>query len=332
MLNKNIYILFSPGYSGTYIHWAISRSEIDLSKNTVDDPINKKIDKNFGGVGTAHLHTRIPTHQNLQQHLCWMIRNQPKEKKIYILNAHQNQPIERTIDAIMWYDPDPVFIYIHDGNNMDNRKYGLLNLITKWPIFFKANQIIQEKYDFDVENLDSLKVRNTFFEHFDLLFPYVTLLNHDVLQNKIYWNFDWYRIRNEHNPHEVNESMYLLPKLNLPIIFDICLKDIVSDKFPDWLDQVVSVPGLGEFNTEYVRSNHNNYCASQLNFKWFDEIKKFRETLELTDYFKSNRLLEAFIMLELKDYFINSVNWRDMSIEDILSVSKQHPNFKLIGA
>jgi hypothetical protein len=40
MLHKNVYLIYPPGYSGSYLSWCLSKSEKDLSTITVDDPLN----------------------------------------------------------------------------------------------------------------------------------------------------------------------------------------------------------------------------------------------------------------------------------------------------
>jgi hypothetical protein len=320
MLTKNIYILFPPGYSGTYVQWAISKSEKDLSSSTVDDPVNRSTDNNYGGVGTAHYHTRIPTHQNLQQHLTWVIRNQPKEKRIYILNAHQTQSGESTIDKITWYDPDPVFIYIHDSDDMDRRKYGAINALTKWPIFFKANQVIQKRFNFDSFNCDnSLDARNLFYKQFDRIFPFTRDLDIAKIKYKMDWNYHWYKTRNFHNPHEVNSDYYLEPKLELPKIYSICLTDIVNPSFVTWLKEFFSSSESGDYNIEHVENYHQTYIDAQPNLKLFSELINFRKTFTLTDYLRSHSLLQSYAMMELGSKINNKIPWKTMDIDSIVS-------------
>ncbi len=304
MLTKNIYILYPPGYSGSYINWAISKSDVDLATSTVDDPVNLNESIERGGVGTSHLHSRIPTHQNLQHHLIWVLYNKPVDKKIYIINsARQYNDLKRSehiITMISKYDPTGVFIHIHDDDNLDNRKYGALNTIIKWPIYFKANQVLERKFKFDSFNCkDSLSARDTFYKNFKEIFPYSSPLDYKLLREKIKWFDDWYHIRNEFNPHEVNNQTYLEPSNQLPLIYQIGLTDIVSNNFTSWLDNFLSTSACCDYNTEYVKQYHTNYINAQPNLKWFDEINEFRKTRIITDYLKSHSLLQAFTLMEM---------------------------------
>ena len=49
MLQKNVYILYPPGYCGSYINWAIHASDKELQKITVKDPLNNKNSAKYGG-------------------------------------------------------------------------------------------------------------------------------------------------------------------------------------------------------------------------------------------------------------------------------------------
>ena len=101
MLDKNIYLIYPPGYSGSYLSWCFSKSEIDLAESTVDDPLNIYNNKKYGGTGTSHLHYRIPTHSTIKEVMYWLILNQPKEKKIFLINGWDKGSIIETINNIM---------------------------------------------------------------------------------------------------------------------------------------------------------------------------------------------------------------------------------------
>jgi hypothetical protein len=329
MLTKNIYILYPPGYSGTYIHWAISKSDLDLASVTVDDPLNKQANEKFGGAGTAHLHTRIPTHQDSLRHLIWVALNRPTENKIYLINCHKytdapdKRSIEDAMKSILQLDPDPVFIVIHDNDNMDVRKYGSLNTITKWPIFFKANQQIAGEHQFDSFNCkDSVEARNIFVNRYEYIFPYSSPLDKGKIARKMNWYKQWYTVRNTFNGHEVNEATYLLPKDTLDHVYSIAVHDVVSDKFLPWFENFVIKSQSGNYDTAYVNSYHHNYINAQDNTKWFDEIVKFRNTFELTDFLRSHSLLQAFVIMEIKHLLPADYDWQANTIDDIVSTAK----------
>lgn len=327
MLKRNIYLLYPAGYSGSYIRWAISKSEKSLKDHTVDDPINKEESITYGSVGTSHLDTRIPTHQNLDHHLIWVIYNRPTDKKIYLINSATNfnkalQP-EKSIATISRYDPDGIFICIHDDNNYDNRKYGALNTLLKWPVYFKANQDIENVFKFDSLNCqNSIDARNIFYEHFVHIFPCTNPFNYEKFKEKFARFNNWYAIRNTYNPHEVNKDTYIGILENFPNIYQISLTDIVSNNFIPWFKNFIKTCDAGDFDSTYVENFHETYIKYQPNLKWFDEIKKFRETYELNDYFRSHSLLHAFVLMEIDKYFNKYFDYKNKSIETILAEVK----------
>ena len=331
MLLKNIYLLYPPGSSGTYIHWCIHKSNVDLADSTVDDPVNTHENKTFGGVGTAHLHTRVPTHQSIHQHLCWMTYNQPTEKKVFLINCHYvpnshsvSRP-EYAINSILCSDPDPVIIVISDNHDLDAKKYGALNTITKWPVFFKANQNIEKKFNFDSFNCkDSIEARNTFVNNFYEIFPSLSGLDYNNIGENLVWYKNWYEVRNEYNGHEVNEETYVLPKLSIPNLYHISLTDIVGDQFLVWFKNFVTSINAGNFDTAYVEDYHSTYVNAQQNLQWFNEIKQFRKTLVLTDYLTSHSLLQAFVIMEIKKYLPDDYKWESESIKDIVATAKRY--------
>lgn len=330
MLTKNIYILYPAGYGGAYIHWCINKSEKDLANLTVDDPINKEDSLKFGGAGTAHLHVRIPTHQSIHAHFIWMAHNQPKEKKVFIINCQkwEGSPVglspEWAISHILQADPDPVFIYIHDDGIEDNKKFGALNTIMKWPIFFKANQTIEKRFNFDSFNCkDSIEARNLFAEKYQGMFPKSNGIDLKILAEEMEWYQNWYTVRNTYNGHEVNEETYVLPTTGLPVIHSLSIADAMSLNFLPWFDNFLNQINAGEFNTDYVRSYHQNYVDAQ-NLKWFDEIAEFRKTFQLTDYLCSHSLLQAFVIMEVKKYLPPEYNWRNQTIDNIVNEAIRH--------
>jgi hypothetical protein len=129
MLTKNIYIMYPAGYFGTFVNWAIHRADADLRLTTVDNPVNRSGSTKLGGVGTSHLHKKVPTHNPTFQHIMWMLYNRPTEKKIYNINISSDDDgallgINGFVELMMASDPTGIFINIHDNNNIDVRNFG----------------------------------------------------------------------------------------------------------------------------------------------------------------------------------------------------------------
>jgi hypothetical protein len=330
-MKKNIYILYPAGYGGAYIHWCISKSEKDSAPFTVDDPLNKKDSLLYGGAGTAHLHHRIPTHQNIRQNMAWMIYNRPTEKKIYLVNVFNEQTQasysspEQAILDILQFDPDPVFIAVTNGGYPDVRKFGALNTLTKWPIFFKANQNAERKFGFDSFNCkNSIDARNIFAENFESIFPQFHSIHSTDLNYKLEWYRTWWNTRNTFNGHEVNETTYLGPPTKLPIVHTLTVSQAMSPNFIPWFDNFVSSIDAGDFNTEFVTNYHQSYVDAQDTLKWFDGINEFRKTYQLTEYLRSHSLLQAFVIMEVKNLLPKDYNWKLKSIDEIVTEATRH--------
>ena len=325
MLSKNIYLLYPPGYSGSYISWCLSKSEESLAPVTVDNPINTSSTDKYGGVGTSHLHHRIPTHQNIHQTIAWIILNRPIEKKIYLVNFHNEGFLGYSIDHIMNFDRDPVFIQI-SANNADTMALANLNAITKWPLYFQVAEL-DKQFDINLFSTDTTALRNKFVKHYNDFFPasfeldfhkkfdYVNNVSEFRRQYQI-----WYNLRNGNNPHEVNESYYVKPKLVPDHFYNIDLMDIHKENLVDKLTKIVDNSQLGNFDFSYVKDFHQNYVNTQPNLKLLQELRKFRITKEVSSYLTSHPLIEALIIREVLDKLPKDYKWEQKTLQEIVKV------------
>ena len=212
MLNKNIYILYPPGYSGSYISWCLSKSEKDLSTVTVDDPLNKTDNIKYGGIGTSHLHHRIPTHCGVTELLIWIALNKPAENKIFVVNATSQRRFQETVYMILAFDRDPIIIQI-TATDRHTQAIGNLNCVTKWPLYFSIIGIDKKlQLTFPCEN--TIENRNKFVINYSEIFSNSFPLDpkwDDEVYGYRYWYARWYNIRHAHNPHEVNNTLYVEP-------------------------------------------------------------------------------------------------------------------------
>ena len=322
MLSKNIYILFPPGYSGTYVSWLLSKSERDSADTTVDDPINPTNDKNLGGAGTSHRHVRIPTHHGLGTHLSWVLYNLPTDFKIYLINSrvtHQDRRMasEEAIFSIMNYDPDPIFVHIHDNNDQDWRAVANINCITKWPVYFRSEQNLEKKFGFDCFDIDNRRTRNLFAQFRKLFFPYNDPIRHQFIVEKLKWMINWYQIRHEYNPHEVNEETYLSLPDRPHNLHEIHLRDIFNNNIFDLLENIIRQGDCGEYDFSYVRNFHHNYVEKQTSLNWIKDIDRFRKTGTLSEYLRTGPMSQALVVEEMLPVLINSkVDWKNLSTEE----------------
>lgn len=321
MLHKNIYILYPPGYSGSYISWCLSKSEKDLSTTTVDSPLNVSDNKQYGGSGTSHLHYRIPTHSTIQEIMYWLILNQPKEKKIFLVNGWDNGTIVKTINSIMCFDRDPVIIHITADNHY-TRCIGNLNAITKWPLYFHAREI-NKKYNIDFFNpANDLETRNKFVNHYDDIFPISFSLSRPSADSfnlstvRESYNH-WFTLRNEYNPHEINGEQYVSPYDEPKHFYSIDLMSIYQNGIFDVLESIVTDATLGDFNFEYTKNYHPTYVNAQSNLKFKDEIFMFRHSKILTEYLCSHPLIQALTVKEVMADMPN-IDWEDKTLQEIV--------------
>lgn len=325
MLSKNIYLLYPPGYSGSYISWCLSKSEESLAPVTVDNPVNTSSTDKYGGYGTSHLHHRIPTHQNIHQTIAWIILNKPIEKKIYLVNFHTEGFLGYSIDHIMNFDRDPVFIHI-SASNKDTLALANLNAITKWPLYFQVSEL-DKQFDIDLQSTNKIELRNKFVKNYDRFFPSSHPLDFqkefDYKENVMEFRRQyetWYNLRNSNNPHEVNESYYVKPKSVPDHFYNIDLMEIYKDGLTDKLSEIMHDSQSGNFDFNYVKDFHKNYVDTQTNLKLIQELTEFRITNKVTDYLTSHPLIEALVIREVLDRLPNGYNWEQETLQEIVKV------------
>ena len=300
MLTKNIYILYPAGYSGSYINWAINISDKDLHSSTVKSPVNESTSAQFGGQGTAHNHVRIPTHQGIYHHLSWIIYNRPTDKKIYVINEGSGH-VYSSISWIMQSDPDGVFIIVHNNNDPDIDAYGTINCITKWPTYGAAmiyqHPLVEEKFSWTES---TRTYRNFIVKNHSNFFRHMEKPNYNALAHQVSRSSEWYKIRNNLQPHEVNELTYVTDFSLDNRIFDISCHDVASDYFPQWLENFMSNSRVSDaYDCDYVTNYQDNYVKSQQNLKWFDSIREWEDTGKLNSYLSSHCGIEAHVIMRI---------------------------------
>lgn len=322
MLRKNIYILYPPGYSGSYINWCLSKSEQDLSQSTIDDPLNTSDNLKYGGVGTSHLHHRIPTHAGITELATWLILNKPAENKIFLVNAKNDNKFQETISWILQFDRDPIIIHI-TATDRHTQAVGNLNCVTKWPLYFDIVGI-DKKYQLTFPCENTISNRNKFVVHYSDIFSNSYPLDYTTPSSKPYdyryltdWYAHWYNTRHAHNPHEVNSTQYVEPYYEPKHYYAIDLMKVYSPDFIDLLKSIVEETELGIFDFTHVREYHPKYVGAQPHLKFLDEIKEFNRTKQLTDYLCSHPLIQAYVIMELLPQIPNN-NWLDETLQEIV--------------
>lgn len=306
MLKKNVYLLYPPGYSGSYVNWAINTTDVDRHSDTVVDPLNRSLSRELGGVGTAHAHLRIPTHQNYQQHLAWVLYNQPRTPQIYIINQH-NHELENNICHILSYDPHGIIIRIHDNNDRHERAYGSINMITKWPTFMAAYKKWAD-HEIDFDPFDCQNDIN--FRNYTALktWCYGSPINFDLLDQLVQKHHDWFDVRHANQPHEVLIEHYVSRIDYTNRIFELSCRDVSGYQFIDIFKNIIDTSQLSDrYNFEHLESFHHNYIEQQINLQWFDSFDNWVQTGQLDSYLMSHSGIQAHIIKEifLQCFFTN---------------------------
>lgn len=302
MLQKNVYILYPPGYCGSYINWAINASDQDLESTTVKNPVNNSNSKEFGGAGTSHLHVRIPTHQGIDHHLSWVLLNQPTDKRVYIISTDSRE-ILFAIKVISQYDPDGVFISVHNNNSPAVDAYGNINCVTKWPTYVEimTARIYPMHDTFDAYNCSQdREFRNYVVHNHRHFFRHNSIIDQKALRQNLYLQEKWFEIRHRAQPHEVNESMYLTNVDLTNRLFEISCQDICSDAFLPWFKQFMTQANVSTaYSLDTVTQAHDSYVAAQRNLQWFKSFAHWQATGELDSYLTSHSIIEAYVILEI---------------------------------
>lgn len=322
MLNKNIYILYPPGYSGSYINWCLSKSEKTLSSTTIDDPLNTTDSLKYGGVGTSHLHHRIPTHAGIRELMMWLILNKPIENKIFLVNAKDDNKFQEAVFWILHIDRDPIIIQI-TATDRHTQAIGNLNCITKWPIYFEVIGHTK-KYNLSFPCENTIINRNKFVVHYDDIFSNSYPLNYPIPSTRLHHYrhlidkyAHWYNTRHSYNPHEVNNTQYVEPYYEPKNYYSIDLMRVYGPDFIDLLESIVEEADAGNFDFTYIKEYHPKYVSTQPHLKFLDEIKEFSRTKQLTDYLCSHPLIEAYVVMELLSELSNN-NWVDKTLQEIV--------------
>jgi len=294
MLKKNIYLTYPAGYTGSYINWLIHISDKDLSLSTVSDPVTE--------VGNTHAHVRLPTHQNFNKTMTWILYNQPKTKKVYPINTVESEkdyPVKAAyaVQNILRFDPDPVIINIHDNNDLDTRKFAAINMVTKWSIYLDVKGLWKGDYNPFRDDNDTRAV-NWLAENWKELIPNNLPLNRDEVNWHLTNQRKWFELRNKEAPWEVTQDQYLLPCEIPSTVYNVNVKDTVSDQFIDIISTILLDSGAGDFDFSYAQSFHPTFVERQKNRAWFADIETYRKTKLTSDFLLSNRLTRAFLLTE----------------------------------
>ena len=300
MLNKNLYLVYPAGYHGNYIKWAVEVSDADNTTVT-KDPINTSNSQKFGGIGTAHIHARVPTHQDLWLHHIWCMSNKPRDHRVYLINSGTKRvDVSDQISQLLLEDPTGIVINLHDDDDETWAAYGRINCVTKWPTFMAVSKSfadIHEKFDaFDCAK--DMLFRNQMVEHQPL--GSCGRPDRNLIQAHLDRYGSWFAGRNRYQPHEVNHETYpRMPDIKSRF-FDFSLREILDQDFPYKLRQLIETTGIiSRVDTDPVERIHARYRETQPNLRWFESLAHWTETGNLDHYLQSHSIIEAELITRI---------------------------------
>jgi hypothetical protein len=261
-------------------------------------------------------------------HLSWVLYNRPEHPLIYLINArdlsgavgNRQGSSEEVIMQVLNYDPDPVFIHIHDGNDIEWRRVANINCIKKWPVFFRSDQKIEKIFKFDCFDIENTHTRNIFAMYRQKIFPYHGFIEKNFLSERLEWYRQWYEIRHAHSPHEVNGSTYIVPGQKKINLYQLHLKDIMGQGLFDVLEQAVTDSECGDFDFQYARGFHDNYVKSQTNLEWFDIIKEFKKQ-SIHEKIFSSTMYQSLLLEEMIPQLEQSkIDWKNLSTQQCVEL------------
>ena len=335
MLKNNVYILNSPGYGGSFLRWILSKSEQASSMTTIDDPVNKAESSKYGGVGTAHLFDRRPTHVAIPKLMAWIINNAPTSKMLYLLNVGV---FPNSVNWDSWakpgkaeawiinFDKSPIIINLHSNFEHDKVVFGFIQLTLKWPLFTSLQHTVGSpiKFPIDISQYNSREGRNAYVKYWGDVCYYTDPQTVDtVLQYETNISFQtWIDDRNAHNPHEVNrhDGQWVTPDLSR--LHNIDFTDIFlnPDRLYDQLETIFK--DEGDFDFSYCRKFHQTYLDNQSTLGYFDSIHKFRSTGIIDPLLTSHAIYEAAVIREIFDKIPPGTNWQSMDLVDIVGLTR----------
>jgi len=328
MFKKNIYLLYPAGYCGTYINWALHRSEQTMSATTVDNPINTNSNSlsELGGYGSAHRHIKSPSHQTFYHHLRWMLYNRPTDTRIYSLGVFDSDDYGTraafAMQFILRSDPECFFINLHHGNDLDTKKYGAINNLHKWPVSFVANKFWKQHHIDGTrdDTVIDLAVRNNLIEYWASEFPMNGPMNRNEVEINLNNGRAWFEIRHDRNPNEIKREEYLTPD-STDAWQNFCefdIKDILQPNFVDHLEQAIAKSNTGTYDFSYVRKFHDTYVANQQSAQWFADIENFRRTGQCSKYLLHSNLTQAFVVEEVLPHVPKDVDWKTLTTLELV--------------
>lgn len=265
-----------------------------------------------GDKGTAHLHTKIPTHQSVDAHMCWMLYNRPQEKRVYSVNGSW-----REISRVGRFDPTATFVVIHNNHDTIKNSFGRINCMIKWPTYlygwlyrFYPEGPKHIHADFDPYNCTQDRILRNYLVWKPHCLHDQSPVDFGELQELVDRELRWYKARNEKQPHEVNAQYYVTDCNYLANIFEIDITTVFSLDFLPWFNNFMHTSNVSDrFDLDLVQSRLPDFVAAQENLQWFDSMQAWNNTGLIDSYLTSHSAIEAEFIRHIHHILPQSYHW-----------------------
>ena len=313
-------MIWPTGYYGSYIHWLISRSEIDLCNNTVDNP--------FFNNGSSHAHIKNPPHQTIENLIQSTLRNRYPMGTIYPIGIKSNvnynsnhhnwmKSFENSFFWILRIEKEPIIINIYNG---DNEYYTHLAAIN---MYHKENWVVETVPDdngyYVFQDDDKLNARNYLVENWKKIYPWH---NQQLATNTV--NLYREAINSSVQHRDDNESWEYNKEDNWiyasgRYLYNIKLEEILSEDFIDKLQIILDDTQSGDFNLSPIAHIHKEFLKRQENYRNItNDLYVQSRDLIYRPHLNDNILYEALAIDVLKNEVGLPESWQSLTLKEII--------------
>jgi len=313
-------MIWPTGYYGSYIHWLISRSETDLSKNTVDNP--------FFNNGSSHAHIKNPPHQTIENLIQSTLRNRYPNGTIYPIGITSNvsyngnhhnwmKSFENSFFWILRIENEPIVINIYNGHNEYYTKLAAINM------YHKENWVVESTPDDDgyyvFQDQDKLRARNYLVDNWKNIYPYhdqqLTTNTVDLYREAInkgvqhrYDNESWEYNKEDNWIHATGKYLY-----------NIKLEEILSENFINILQNILNDSKSGNFDLSQISHVHLEFLEKQKKYRNItNELYNQATDLIYRSHLSDNILYEALAIDILKNEIKLPKFWHSLTLKEII--------------
>lgn len=305
MLKRNLWLIYPCGYYGSYLNWAIRKSDAADGHNVIDDPILS--------TGSSHGFLRFPSHQAMDSQIWWLYHSPVRENLIIPIHndaspdriAYGINRLDKIFSYIVRLDINPFIVNIHYKDKF-YKEVCALNVIDKWMVNLEIHhEYFKNEYN-PWTDTDRIRARNYLKNTWEKYFPESEKLDIKNLMTAFLYLKNRLDIRHRAAPMEILYEQYPLPKTFPKNNYEINVDDILSENFVAKFKEKVNYKELGNFDFTYWEKFHNEkFLPAQKVLNWRSIKDNFIKTGEIDSYIESNLLAEALIFAHYGDEYQN---------------------------